>query len=665
MLAGNDFHGNMKINRSRILLTQASTYIVLSLGLLMTLVLWQAAESALMRNYQNYFDFRVSQLVATLKKRLENYEQVLYGARGLFEASEDVDRNEFRRYVNALQLAERYPGIQGVGLSLLVPGKQKPAHTQEIRQQGFPDYAIYPAGERDVYTSIIYLEPFVGRNLRAFSYDMFSEPVRHKAMVYARDNDLVGMTGKVTLVQETDSDIQAGFLMYLPVFQKNQPQNTVVERQNHIFGWVYSPFRIRDFLAGIGGERGSDLHLSIYDGEQISPATLMFSDHTESAHSYEIIKILPFEIGGHQWTLQIRSDPSLKYWQNTKLPMLVLSSGIFVSVLLTLLTWQFFARGRALALAAAANQELQESEARFRLMADSAPVLIWLIDAKQLAIWFNKRWLAFTGRTLEQELGKGWLDSVDPAHRELVVKLLRWHFQVRKPFNVEYRIKRADGEYRWIIDAGVPRFNELGEFVGFIGSCIDITKHKQMEEELWEQATTDVLTGFSNRRHFLVRLQDEFDRMQRNDELQSSVLMLDLDHFKRINDRFGHAVGDAVLKHFAKIIQTQQRKVDVVGRLGGEEFAIILPDTDLSAARPFAERLRKAVCNTPLAHHATLINVTVSIGMARLSQNSKSAESVLNDADAALYAAKDAGRNQVVSSDDWLAQTEVALHKGF
>ncbi len=237
-----------------------------------------------------------------------------------------------------------------------------------------------------------------------------------------------------------------------------------------------------------------------------------------------------------------------------------------------------------------------------------------------------------------------------PAHTELVVKLLDWHFQLRKPFSVEYRLRRNDGEYRWIIDTGVPRFDEDGDFMGFIGSCIDITEHKEMEEELWELATTDGLTGFLNRRHFLVRLQEEFDRMRRNAQLQSSVLMLDLDHFKRINDGYGHAAGDAVLKHFADIIHTEQRKIDVVGRLGGEEFAIILPDTDLFEARVFAERLRKTLADRPLQQQSTIIEITVSIGIALLSAATESPDNVLRDADRALYLAKESGRNRVVLS---------------
>ncbi len=629
---------------------QGGVGLALALGLLMTFGLWFWAERNFQRDTQAYFDFRVRQLVDRIDKRLENYRQVLHGTRGLFSASVSVERGEFHEYVAALHLEQRYPGIQGVGFSFIVPKEELDRHTQQIRRQGFPDYQIYPPGERNIYTSIIYLEPFTGRNLRAFGYDMFSEPIRHQAMVYARDNDRVGLSGKVTLVQETDKDIQAGFLMYLPVFKNGQPHGDEQQRRANIIGWVYSPFRIKDFMEGIGGERAGDLYLSIYDGDQVSDAALLYRDQTAQipADAFKVTRQL--SVGGHTWTLVINSEPGLKNRFDHDQSLIILISGVTLSVLLALLIWQFIARGEALALAAEANQELQESEARFRVMADSAPVLIWVADAEHSATWFNIQWLEFTGRALSDEIGQGWLESVYPAHVELVVKLLIWHFQLHKPFSVEYRLRRHDGVYRWIVHTGVPRFDESGDFLGFIGSCIDITEHKEMEEELWELATTDGLTGFLNRRHFMVRLQEEFDRIQRNKELESSVLMLDLDHFKSINDTYGHAAGDAVLKHFAEIIHSEQRKIDVVGRVGGEEFAIILPDTDLNEAHVFADRLRKTVADRPVQQPAARIQITVSIGIALLSAASKSPDSVLRAADRALYVAKDSGRNQVALS---------------
>lgn len=132
----------------------------------------------------------------------------------------------------------------------------------------------------------------------------------------------------------------------------------------------------------------------------------------------------------------------------------------------------------------AAEESLRESEDRFRTMADSAPMLIWMSDTNALCEYFNKRWLEFTGRRLEQELGNGWAEGVHRDDFERCLKIYHDSFNARQPFTMEYRLRRWDGEYRWILDNGVPRFKSDGTFVGYIGSCIDITEQKKVEENL-------------------------------------------------------------------------------------------------------------------------------------------------------------------------------------
>jgi PAS domain S-box-containing protein len=139
-----------------------------------------------------------------------------------------------------------------------------------------------------------------------------------------------------------------------------------------------------------------------------------------------------------------------------------------------------------------AEEELRESEARFRSMADTAPVMIWLSGTDALCNWFNKPWLEFTGRTLEQELGNGWAESVYPDDLQRCLDTYMSAFNARQSFKMEYRLRRSDGEYRWILDNGVPRFTPGGEFAGYIGSCIDITDRKASEETL--KARADELT---------------------------------------------------------------------------------------------------------------------------------------------------------------------------
>ncbi|MDO9107031.1 MAG: PAS domain S-box protein [Methylovulum sp.] len=138
---------------------------------------------------------------------------------------------------------------------------------------------------------------------------------------------------------------------------------------------------------------------------------------------------------------------------------------------------------------------LQESEQRFRNLADAAPVLIWLADIDRRHVWFNQTWLDFTGRPITQEYGNGWVEGVHPDDALRCLDIYTSHFDHREPFFMEYRLKRSDGEYRWVQDNGVPRFDADGTFAGYIGSCSDITDMRQAQEQL--QLSHDLFTSLS------------------------------------------------------------------------------------------------------------------------------------------------------------------------
>src|SRR5438128_544404 len=144
-----------------------------------------------------------------------------------------------------------------------------------------------------------------------------------------------------------------------------------------------------------------------------------------------------------------------------------------------------FARGvsRDITKRKIAEEDLRESETRFRTVADSAPVLIWMSGPDKLCTFFNKGWLDFTGRTMEQELGKGWTEGVHADDLDHCLEVYENSFNARQPFTMEYRLRRNDGEYRWVLDNGIPRFAHDGAFLGYIGSCIGITERKLAEEK--------------------------------------------------------------------------------------------------------------------------------------------------------------------------------------
>jgi CHASE1-domain containing sensor protein len=157
-------------------------------------------------------DRQITEIQNGVERRMQAYEQVLFGGKGLFASSQEVTRNEWKTFVEIQSINERFPGIQGVGFSKLIGDKTNlEAHIEQIRKEGFSDYIVKPEGERKEYHPVVYLEPMNERNKRAIGYDMYSESTRQHAIDLARDTGVSTISGKVKLVQETEIGIQAGF----------------------------------------------------------------------------------------------------------------------------------------------------------------------------------------------------------------------------------------------------------------------------------------------------------------------------------------------------------------------------------------------------------------------------------------------------------------------
>lgn len=180
----------------------------------------------------------------------------------------------------------------------------------------------------------------------------------------------------------------------------------------------------------------------------------------------------------------------------------------------------------------------------------------------------------------------------------------------------------------------------------FISQIQDFTKIKTYEEELLKLASEDYLTRIGNRRFFYEQSAREITRAARSEE-PLTLLMLDIDHFKNTNDTYGHEIGDVVLQKIARICKESVRSIDIVGRIGGEEFAILLLDTDHEGSHIAAERLRKNVANAAIESHSNILRTTVSIGAVTFWGDSKTIDFRLHHADEALYRAKNLGRNRV------------------
>ncbi|GAB3825012.1 hypothetical protein GCM10028895_34120 [Pontibacter rugosus] len=512
-------------------------------------------------------------------------------------------------YYETLNLEEQYPGLQGFGFAKAVRGKQVQQLERRIRQEGFENYSVYPAGNREFYTPIIYLEPFAGINLRAFGFDMYSDSVRQSAMRIARDTRQPAMSGKVRLVQESGQDAQAGFLIYLPIYENNAKPESIKDRQRLIKGFVYSPFRANDLMTAILGDSLTDVDVEVYDATNLNKESLLYSTDTtlyyHTRHNREYNELNTLTIGNNNWRVYITSKPGFGVSADSELPYFILIGGLIISALMFFIIWSLSnvrrsnrlkqtitdnataalfiidAKGYCTFMNPAAEQmtgftfeEMQEktlhdmvhykhmdgspfpaegcpirnalaiiepmrayedvfvrkdgsffyvscavqpivesgsdsyaiievrdisdekqareaiieSEARFRTMADSAPVIIKVMDDSRNFMYVNKQWIDFTGISFEDTINLSWTEVVHPDDIKGIEAEFEKATATLSSFRAELRMRRFDGVYRSVVATNTPRFGTAGEFLGFISSVIDITEIKEAESKVKQNA---------------------------------------------------------------------------------------------------------------------------------------------------------------------------------
>jgi len=300
---------------------------------------------------------------------------------------------------------------------------------------------------------------------------------------------------------------------------------------------------------------------------------------------------------------------------------------------------------------------LHESEERFRTLATHAPFGVFETSPDGRCTFVNRHWKELTGQPLEEALEFGWSKVVHPDDRG---ELLRaWGEAVREErgLTCEFRCLRPDGRNAWVFCQVNPMRNEAGEITTYLGNLVDVTYRKETEAELRRLnaqlealATTDALTGLQNRRATFDQLATLAAAAERYHE-PLSCLMIDIDHFKNVNDTFGHAAGDMVLREVAGVIRREARRSDLCGRFGGEEFLVLCPRTDLAEAHAAAERIRQSIASCRLPVDDEEIAVTVSIGVACCRFPECESHGLVAAADKQLYEAKRSGRNCTRSAD--------------
>lgn len=340
--------------------------VVLGLALSASWYLWQKEKAEIEQVLQDEFDTRVRETVSLFRERMLAYEQALRATHGLFSTSKTVQRGDFQSFVANLRI-QNHPGLQGMGFALIVPPAEREKHIAAVRSQGFPAYTVQVAGADRVSTSALYFEPTGSAFLSTLGTDYFAEPSRRPAMEAARDAAGVAVSNKVKLPDEDESEVQAGYRMYLPVYENGKPQANLAERRANIAGWIYAAFSMDGLMGNILGERAS-ITIDVYDGGDERGSDQLFDTYSDRVGGESSVKLFytsrQVEVGGYAWTITARSLPNFTSAIAISKLQLVARLGAAASVMLAVLTWLLLRRRlRAVAVAESLRTAKDHAEA--------------------------------------------------------------------------------------------------------------------------------------------------------------------------------------------------------------------------------------------------------------------------------------------------------------
>ena len=361
----------------------AAQWGTLLIGVGLTVAVWHLLAVGAERRAQEQFDAECDDIAKRIARRMALYESGLRGAQALFKAQQAPSREQWRDFTEGMDLANNFPGVMGLGYGAFLRADQRAEAEARIRAEGHPDFRIWSGGPDlgpGMSAVVMYLEPFSGRNLRAFGYDMMSEPVRRAALLKAAHSGAPALSDKVVLVQDTQSEGHAGFLMYFPVYRKEArlaPGATPARRMAALQGFAYTPIRVDDLMDDLLGAADGVVRLEIFDGDRAAPAALLFAsapapaDLQQYPNPYQ--HVMPLVLLQHQWTLRFTSQPSFEKAIDRQKSQIVLLAGVIISLLFFGVVRALTARHSfATALARQMTGALRESESSLIVARDQA-----------------------------------------------------------------------------------------------------------------------------------------------------------------------------------------------------------------------------------------------------------------------------------------------------
>ncbi|MDD2829869.1 MAG: CHASE domain-containing protein [Sulfuricurvum sp.] len=439
---------------------------------------------------KNRFKSNNIETIHKIEIRMHAYETILQSSMSLLSTVEHMNQHKWFVYVSSMQIEKHYPGFQGIGYSKIIQKNQLPKHIEQMRADGFKNYLINPLGNRLEYHPIIYLEPLTQRNIKAIGYDMFTNPIRQKAMTRARDTGETTLSGKVTLVQEQNHDVQPGFLMYVPFYNTHSTLLSSGQREQHLEGFTFAPFRAHDLIDEILQKKDPHISIKIYDGTTIIPQNLLYESDHVSNHSPLFVETIPLKMYGHTWSIRFETLPTFKETIDNAQPHLIVLAGLPISFLLLLTLLAFYqtaARARLLAQSMTSEIRMLNTELENMINITPNPIIVHAEDGTILKM--NQTWSTICGYSYEETPTiDTWVDKVYKDHQKEIKQYIR---------NLSNITQKVDeGEFSFYNKSGAliiwqfssAPFGTINGQKTIISSAMDVTELKNKDNMLIMQS---------------------------------------------------------------------------------------------------------------------------------------------------------------------------------
>ena len=468
---------------------------MLAVLLTLSVLVWRVYENTALDREKRRFGEHADNVTKDIAKQFDRYNKLLWGCAGLFPATAEVTREIWQAYYEYRQIPALYPGIESIGFARVIRPAQLARHIEEIRAEGFPDYTVRPEGARDLYTPVIFIEPFDEQSRRIFGHDLLSEPVYRAVLERARDSGEITVSEMVKPAAENGWDTRPTFLMVVPIYAKGMPLTSSEERRAASEGYVLGAFILDDLLRGIFTESAHMVDFEIYDGARISPETLLLDSRVfshlpgdERRPMFTSQKTL--ELYGHQWTLAFASMPAFEATVDRYTSQGILAAGLLLSLLFFFYLRTLESTGdRALSLAREMTSALRESEEKYRLLTENIIDVIWTADLEGRLTYISpaiEKMLGYTPEEIMEMPMRAYIvrEDYDTIMAKLAEELAKSPAERVRSVTIQARCKTKDNRFvhielklSWILDG-------QGNFTGIQGSTRDISAHKQLEEQL-------------------------------------------------------------------------------------------------------------------------------------------------------------------------------------